>query len=195
MSSLENIQPTKKLQAMYEIVRSWFPRYDFLGKYRYRVVSVESDNRVKLQAVRKIAGLPNILPVKMYPGIAGCLAKLTPSSIVLVEFIEGDPALPIISSYSDSSDGGFRPANLTIDAYSSTESSFIRIGRSSDQIILGAGDQQKIARYPEIKRFCDDALLWMSSVQTVLTGLGATPPVLPPTTLTSIASSAKVTAQ
>jgi len=83
------------------------------GKYRYRVVSMSVD-RVEVQAVRKGAGLPDLLPVSMWPGVAGCHATLAPGAEVLVEFIEGDRSLPIVTHFAGKDGTGFAPIALVI---------------------------------------------------------------------------------
>lgn len=87
------------------------------GKWRYRVSEMNGD-RVKLQAVSSAAGLPDILPVDMYPGLAGVHAVLTNGADVLVEFVEGSPRLPIITGFVGKGGSGFVPVSLTLDATS-----------------------------------------------------------------------------
>lgn len=84
-----------------------------LGKYRYRVVRMASE-RVELQAVRKDAGLPDVLPLSMWPGVAGVHAELAPGAEVLVEFIEGDRAQPIVTHFAGKDGVGFVPVSLTL---------------------------------------------------------------------------------
>jgi hypothetical protein len=84
------------------------------GSWRYRVLEMSSD-RVKLQAVRQGAGLPDIQPVSMWPGLPGLHAELTPGALVLVEFIEGDRRNPIITHFAGKDGTGWTPANMTID--------------------------------------------------------------------------------
>lgn len=83
------------------------------GKYRYRVVKMSVD-RVDLQAVRRGAGLPDLSPISMRPGIAGAHAELTPGAEVLVEFLEGDRALPVITGFGGKGDPGWVPSRLTL---------------------------------------------------------------------------------
>lgn len=83
------------------------------GKYRYRVVTQSDvDGRVNLQAVRKAAGLPDVQPLSMWPGVAGAHAVLEQGAEVLVEFIEGDPTQPIITHFSGQGGAGFVPVSL-----------------------------------------------------------------------------------
>lgn len=83
------------------------------GKYRYRVVRMDGD-RVQCQAVSKAAGLPDVLPVSMWPGMAGAHAQLTPGAELLLEFIEGDRTLPIITGFAGQDGTGFVPISLGI---------------------------------------------------------------------------------
>ncbi len=114
---------SRLLRAVRAIVTEITAPYRYHGLVRYRVVTQIAD-RFALQAVRKSADWPDVLPCKANPGIAGGKSNLTPGTEVLVCFIEGDPQLPRIVSYADSSDGGFAPGELSLDA---------------DSILLGAG--------------------------------------------------------
>lgn len=84
------------------------------GKYRYRVVSMAVDGRVELQAVSKAAGVPDLRPISMWPGVAGVHAQLTPGAEVLVEFIEGSRAMPIVTHFAGKGGAGFVPVSLTL---------------------------------------------------------------------------------
>jgi hypothetical protein len=106
---------TRFIRSIQTIVRETFPNYEFLAKYRYRVVKMSGD-RVDLQAVSKDLGLPDMLPVQIWPGLAGASANLTPGAIVLVEFIEGNPTMPIVSHFEPEGGGGFRPVHSFVDA-------------------------------------------------------------------------------
>jgi hypothetical protein len=106
---------TRFIRSIQAIVKETFPNYEFLAKYRYRVVKMAGD-RVDLQAVSKDLGLPDMLPVQIWPGLAGASANLTPGAIVLVEFIEGNPTMPIVSHFEPEGGGGFRPVHSFVDA-------------------------------------------------------------------------------
>jgi len=96
------------------------------GKYRYRVVNMSGD-RAELQAVRQAAGLPDVLPISMKPGVAGAHAKLTGGSIVLVEFIEGDRSLPIVTAFAGKDEG----SGHTADELDFTVTTKLRLGSDS----------------------------------------------------------------
>lgn len=69
------------------------------GTYRYRVVAVESDSRLQLQAVRQIPGLPDVLPASQVAGIASAVSTPDLGTIVRVAFDEGDPQLPYVAGW------------------------------------------------------------------------------------------------
>lgn len=85
------------------------------GKYRYRVLQMAGD-RVDLEAVRSAAGLPNVLPVSMWPGLAGAHCELAAGAEVLVEFIEGDRTMPIVTHFAGKDGQGFVPVSMTLEA-------------------------------------------------------------------------------
>lgn len=84
------------------------------GKYRYRVVRMAVDGRVELQAVSKASGLPDVAPISMWPGVPGTHAVLTPGAEVLVEFVEGDRTMPIVTHFAGKGGAGFVPVTLTL---------------------------------------------------------------------------------
>lgn len=84
------------------------------GIWRYRVVSMASDGRVRLQAVSKAAGLPDVLPCPQHPGAAGVHAELAPGSEVLVQFVEGSPTRPIVTGFATKGATGFVPTSLSL---------------------------------------------------------------------------------
>jgi hypothetical protein len=81
--------------------------------YRYRVIRMASE-RVELQAVSKAAGLPDLLPISMWPGVAGAHALLTPGAEVLVGFIEGSRAQPYVAGFAGADKPGFVPVQLVL---------------------------------------------------------------------------------
>ncbi len=87
---------------------------ELFGLYRYRVVAMAADGRVSLQAVRRAAGLPDIEPISQWPGVAGTHAQLTPGAEVLVAFVEGDRAQPVVTHYAGRGGIGFVPVSLTL---------------------------------------------------------------------------------
>lgn len=82
------------------------------GKFRYRVVAQRDDGRLELQAVRRDIGLPDLKPIRVWPGVAGAAAQVTPGTEVLVEFIEGDAQQPIVTHFAGVDGPGFVPVSL-----------------------------------------------------------------------------------
>lgn len=112
-------------RALGTLLTDLLPKLPYSYPYRYRVFGM-AGNRVNLQIVRKSTGLPDILPAMVLPGVAGAWADLTPGSQVLVEFIEGDKAQPIVTHFEDRDSGGWKPVSLVLDA-----SSAIKLGSSA----------------------------------------------------------------
>lgn len=121
------------VRALSALASEAHPRAPYAFPYRYRVVEMVVD-RVVLQAVRRAAGLPDALAVSVWPGMAGLSAELTPGAVVLVQFIEGDASLPVITHHSPKGSGAFRPVTVAIDA-----SGTVEVGASADSVSVGAG--------------------------------------------------------
>lgn len=83
------------------------------GAYRYRVVRMVAD-RVELQAVVRVDGLPDLLPISVWPGVAGAVAELAHGAEVLVSFIAGDRTQPFVSGFAGADGVGFVPTSLTL---------------------------------------------------------------------------------
>jgi hypothetical protein len=85
------------------------------GRYRYRVVSVGVDKRVNLQAFVGGLGLPDLNLVEQSPGLPGWESDPTQGTVCHVQFLDGDPSLPVIVGYdkttpvSISFGGGTKP--------------------------------------------------------------------------------------
>jgi hypothetical protein len=83
------------------------------GVWRYRVVQMNGE-RVELQIVEKASGLPNVLPVSQFPGIAGAHAELTPGAHVLVQFIGGKVTEPVVTHFEGRGGDGHTPVKLVL---------------------------------------------------------------------------------
>lgn len=95
-------------------------RITFARFHEYRVIAMAGD-RVELQAINPIGGLPNVLPGSVWGGISGYKATLQPASRVLVGFIGGDPRYPFVAAFEPSDGVGWRPIRLELDALLSIE--------------------------------------------------------------------------
>lgn len=144
------------------------------GLWRYRVVQMSGD-RVELQAVRRRAGLPDVLPVSAWPGLAGSHAELTPGAEVLVQFIEGLATLPIVTHFAGKDGIGWSPSNLLLDA--------------TTQIDLGAGASSFVALATETDDRLSSIVDAFNAHQHVETGGTTNAPSVPMTPLASVAAS------
>lgn len=108
----DEMQPGRLAGVLRRLVRRVAAPTVLHGLFKYRVVSMAVDGRVNLQAVRKAAGVPDAQLVAQWPGVAGAHAELEPGAEVLVQFIEGDRAQPIITHYAGKDGAGFVPVSL-----------------------------------------------------------------------------------
>jgi hypothetical protein len=99
------------------------------GLYRYRFMRMSSD-RIELQAVSADPGLPDMLPISMFPGVAGTHAELTVGATVLVQFIEGKRTQPIATHFAGKDGTGWTPVNLTLDA-----TTLIKLGQNATDAV------------------------------------------------------------
>lgn len=100
------------------------------GPVLYRVSRMNVDGRVELQIVNRRAGLPDLLPISMWPGAAGVHATLKPGAEVLVEFIDGDRSRPIITHFAGKDGVGFVPVKLALCDDTGTAPFAARVGDS-----------------------------------------------------------------
>lgn len=84
---------------------------------RYRVVDLTGD-RVDLQIVKKGTGAPDALSVPMWPGMAGVHVVSAKGAEVIVQFVDGDRADPIVTSFAGRGGHGAIPRRLVLGAAS-----------------------------------------------------------------------------
>lgn len=125
----------------------------YLKTYRYRIITQDADGRLQLQAVDKAPGLPDTLPVPLWPGIPGVSAKYSlDGAIVRLAFL--DPSRPIVVSH----DPSFTPLELHFDAQTLIEfgggaPSFAARGDALDQIytaLVAFAGTTPLATIPQI---------------------------------------------
>jgi|SRR5579884_888386 len=81
-----------------------------LRVYRYRFVTA-TGGRLNLQAVDKSLGIPDILPVSVWPGMAGASGKYAPGQQCLVRFLGDDYSEPAVVGFD-----GNLPLEASLDA-------------------------------------------------------------------------------
>jgi hypothetical protein len=100
-------------------------RAGFLRSYRYRLTVYSGPaptggpNRMQLQAVTPTPGIPFLIPITPWSGVAGVVSTLAPGQEVLVTFENADPTIPHVVCYSTASTDGTplgRPLKTTMDA-------------------------------------------------------------------------------
>ena len=89
------------------------PNRDFLAPSEYRV-DVVSGNRLHLQPLRSHMPYLKLVPVR--PGVSGCDAEIALGSFVVVQWLDGDPSRPFVSSFADVDADRFQPSELTLNA-------------------------------------------------------------------------------
>jgi hypothetical protein len=72
--------------------------------------------RLNLQPVNSELGLPPLPVVDALPGLAGARHVPADGSVVLVAFVEGNPAMPYVLAYEQDGGGGFVPLDTSIEA-------------------------------------------------------------------------------
>lgn len=153
-----------------QLMREAEPNRTFLGLYRYRVYKMSGD-RSELQIVKPRTGLPDVLPVSIMPGIAGASFELTPGCVVLVQFADGDPSLPVMTHAAKKGDSGFLPLSLTLDATGSVsigvQATAVNAG-NAEAPVLRAGDKVSFIIVPSSPTQTEVALLLASSVATTI---------------------------
>lgn len=124
----------KLLAAVRKLVAELTAHTAYHAPVRYRVVQVAPDNRLRLQIVRKASGFPDTLPLRMQTGVPGTKGVPALGSVVLVQFIEGDPSMPIITHFARPDEPGFVPVSATLDA-----STLLELGESAAQVKIADG--------------------------------------------------------
>lgn len=100
--------------VMEDIVKKLAVDKNIFGKYRYRVISQTSDGRLNLQVVNKNAKLPDLLLIENC-NVSGVHVEYSPGAIVTVEFLEGDPSLPMVTGTLNIN-GSYKPKEIVFNA-------------------------------------------------------------------------------
>jgi len=103
---------SRRTEALRAAIELMFPSLRYSSTYEYRVVS-QSGERLNLQPVRTVTGMPDLtrVPVRLAPGVK---ATHLPGSLVLVLFVDGDPARPVVISGDSPDSPGWMPTVLEL---------------------------------------------------------------------------------
>ena len=108
----------------------------FFAPWRYRVVQ-RTGERYDLQVVRVSSGMPDLRLVRVRPGVAGMRSRPMIGSHVLVSFIDGDPAQPVISACDDYDSPGFVASAIYLQAGSTgTNAGVTEHATSAQSLVL-----------------------------------------------------------
>jgi hypothetical protein len=100
--------------ALQRLIDALTAAHRFRGAYSYRVVSQDAD-RLDLQPERASAGMPwlqRVLP-RYFPGLR---VDHTLGSLVVVQFLDGDPARPVVTGGDDPESAAWLPETVRIDS-------------------------------------------------------------------------------
>lgn len=103
----------RRIDALRKVIAQLLPDYRYRGIWEYRVVTQEGE-RLNLQCATSRAKLPDLRRVRVRPGVAGCRADVALGSLVLVAFVNGDQARPVVVGFDDAESGGFAPSRLDL---------------------------------------------------------------------------------
>lgn len=118
------------------------------GFYRYRVTQ-RIGERIEAESAR--GDMPNVRPIAMWPGVAGAYAELAIGTEILITFIDGNPAEPVIVSFAPSGSPGFVPERLALAGTSGPAAArvgdVVKVAPASGQTITLAGAGQGAGTY------------------------------------------------
>lgn len=97
---------SRDFEAIRAVVDMIDPNRRFRGVTEYRVVTRDG-KRLNLQPVLSTLGMPTLARVKVRPGVAGMEAIVPVGSVVLVGFVNSDPARPYVCGFEDAEGEGF----------------------------------------------------------------------------------------
>lgn len=103
------------LGAISNIVEALTDKHRYFAPWEYRVVQ-RTGERLDLQIVRVSSGMPDLRNVRIRPGVAGLRMRPKLGSLVIVAFVNGDPARPIVTAFDDAESPGFIPDETAVAA-------------------------------------------------------------------------------
>ena len=128
-------------EALRRIVEGFTSTHRFYAPWEYRVVQRVGE-RLDLQVVRVSSGMPDLRAVRIRQGSAGVRVHPTVGSLVLVAFVDGDPARPVVTSWDDQEGEGATALELALRA-GSTGSAPTEHATSAEALVATA--QQLLA--------------------------------------------------
>jgi hypothetical protein len=108
---------SRLLSALGRLIEQLTARHQFAGAYSYRVVSQDGD-RLDLQPERSSTGMPWLQRVRprYFPGLRVEYSESSLGSLVVVQFLDSDPARPVVTGGDDPESAAWLPETVRIDA-------------------------------------------------------------------------------
>ena len=106
---------SRRIAALRRLLASLDPGSQFRGVWEYRAI-VQTGERLHLQPARVSLGMPDLLAVRIRPGVPALASDVAAGAMVLVSFVDGDPARPVVVNFEDADGSAFRPDSLRIQA-------------------------------------------------------------------------------
>lgn len=169
--------PSTESTRYHAVMRRMVQRFagvKHLRAYKYRIVLQGIDGRLTLQAVDADSGIPDTLPVSYFSGQPGDTSKVTPGTLCLVHFTEGDPRRAIVAGFDSTV-----PLERHIDA-----TTVIELGAGGTPLAHAIETLAEFALLTSfltaLKVICDDATVTTVALlkSRISTLLGATIPGL-----------------
>ena len=132
---------SRRISALRALVEQLLPDLRYRGVSEYRVIS-QTGERLDLQPVRVSLGMPILRRVRVRPGIPGARADHALGSLVLVAFVDSDPARPAVIGFSDAEAAGFQPSRLDLGESESVAGGVGAAGRAlryGDTVMMPTG--------------------------------------------------------
>jgi len=102
-------------EAIRKLVAPFVAALRFSAQWEYRVVQVVGD-RLDLQAPRVSSGMPDLLRVRVRPGVGGARVRPCLGSMVVVAFLNADQGRPEVVGFDAQDAPGFVPTEIALMA-------------------------------------------------------------------------------
>ena len=133
---------SRRARAMRALVRQYVPEARWNGVYEYRVGLVEAGGeRLALQPVRTVRGLPDLRYVRVRPGVFGARSTPMLGALCLVGFVDADPTRPVVLAGDDADAPGHLPDDADYDATDA-----VRVGAHATMTSIGPEPRKAMAR-------------------------------------------------
>lgn len=124
------------------------PEERFFGQYRYVVIAVhDAGNYIECRCASRVPGLPDMLPIRVWPGIGGARTRPVEGSTVVVSFLDGDRTQPGITSFQPLVNDLGEPQAIMLRADSITLDAMVSIPVEEVMAQIIAIAEKRFVRY------------------------------------------------